>query len=161
MAISPDLLRAARETYALEMMLNSGLSTDALEKAISSGLDAHERAVLYRVANEAESFAIGMEAEGETSDYAMALRWFASKLRTDFGLPAEPIQPQHEDVVEITITGMVTAWEDTCDNSGCSHHDYEWSVLDDATGDEYFFRAPPNRAPRVRVLSKNTTEGDQ
>jgi hypothetical protein len=157
-SVGIDLLRAAKETYRRELMLSDGLSSEALEKAIAAAMDAHEKAVLSRVATEAESFAMGMEAdEDQSTDYITALRWFADKLRTDFGIVAQPYVPNDDDVVEVTITGSVITWKDDCDNPECDHSRYQWSVVDDATGDEYFFRTQPGRVPSVHVLLRDDT----
>jgi hypothetical protein len=153
MSIAPDLLRSAMETYHLELHLQDGLNPDALKKAISSALETHERAVLQRVATEAESFAIGMDAEeNENPDFAVALRWWAHKILADLGpIPhQDPYQPVDDDVVEVILTGSVIVWN-TDDPDG----DYQFSIIDDVTGEEYSFRTHPKRAPRLRVLSKN------
>lgn len=159
MSAAPDLLRAARETYDLELLLCDGLAVDALDKAIAAALDTHERAVLLRMALRAEQFAVDMEAEQDPDnpDFAVALKWWASKIRSEFVGPAEVYRPQDDDVVEVMITGSVMQW---MDDPGLSPGDYDWSVLDDKTGREYFFET--RRAPRVRVLSKNqNTVGEQ
>lgn len=161
MSVAPEILRAAQETYGLELAVNDGLSTDALGKAIESGLLAHERGVLHRVAAEAESFAMGMEAsdDGENPDFAVALRWFAYKIREGAGVQPGPYMPVDDDVVEVTVTGLVSRGDETCPHVGCMHHRSEWSVTDDLTGEEYFFAT--DRAPRVRVLSKSDIEETQ
>ena len=152
MGVSADLVRAARETYDLERQINGGLSTDALEKAISSALEAHERAVLHRLATEAESYALGMESEEHSADFVLALRWWAHKVREDLGpQDSQLYEPRDDDVVEVTITGSVITSEDPYGPS----NEFHWAVFDDKTGDEYSFRNPGKRAPRLRVLSRH------
>lgn len=156
MSASPDLIRQAKETYALEIQLADGLNSDALDKAISAALEAHERTVLQRIAQQAETFALA-EEEDDNPDFAVALRWFAHKLRDDLGPQADgPYVPHENDVVEVTITGAVICWLEECENcDGEKPPEFAWSVLDDETGDEYFFRNHPRRLPRVRVLSRS------
>ena len=150
--VSPELLRAARETYHLEFQFRDGLSGHALEAALSAALVAHEKAVLARVAAEAEAYAMSLE---EDMPYeATGIKYFAHKLRDDIGEPDRDYEPQDDDVVEVTITGSVVRYAtDTCDS--CGHSDnHEWGVMDDVTGDEYMFRSTGPKRPRVRVLTR-------
>lgn len=159
MSPAPDVVRAVRETYDLEVLLSNGLAADALDKAITAGLEAHTRAVHLQMATRCEQIAADMEAsdDQDNPDFATALRWWAHKIRTEYAFAPEPYQPNDDDVVEITITGPVMEWVGDPKNKP---GDYDFSVLDDATGHEYFFET--RRPPRVRVLKRNDdNQGEQ
>lgn len=149
-----DLLKAAQETYQLEMLASNGLNPLALEKAILSALAAHEQSVIFRLASMAEQYASDMEesTDQENPDFTTALKWFAWKLREQLSPVTGPYEPREGDVVEVVLTGAVMLWEGRSD-------DFDWSMFDDETGDEMFFRTKSGRAPRLRVLSRNETEG--
>lgn len=153
MPVAPDLLKAATETYQLELMLNGGLSTDALEKAIEAALAKHERVIIEQIAQRADTVAHGLEdaddIEDPYGDWGVPLHYFAEKLRKDLG-PVTDYEPQAGDVVEVTLTGCVIAWEDDVTGEPSE----QWSIFDDATGDEYIFGTHPARHARVRVLTR-------
>jgi hypothetical protein len=151
MPVAPDLLKAARETYELTYLFNGGLSTDALESAIAAAMEKHERNIIEQIAQRAETVAFGLEdaddIEDPYGDWGVPLHYFADKLRNDLG-PTTDYQPQPGDVVEVTLTGCVIAWEDDGEPSE------QWSIFDDKTGDEYIFGTHPARRARVRVLTR-------
>lgn len=157
MSVPPDLLKDAAETYQLELLLNGGLSSDALEKGIEAALERHERNVRERVATEIETYAHGLEANDaelpndEWGVGARCMRWFADRLRTELG-PEPDYTPKAGDIVEITLTGAVITWEDPETGEPLD----VWTIFDDATGDEYEFGGHPQRKARVRVLTRGT-----
>lgn len=159
MTASPDLVRAYTETYQMELSLGSNVP-DAIEHAIAAVLVEHERIVTAEIANLAETHALGIDAaaieagaldEGYRSPEAAGMLWFADKLRKD--LPPANYQPEADDLVQVTLTGRVEELDEICPNCG-EKHDYDWVLVDDRTGDEYYFSRDPEHRPVVRRITK-------
>lgn len=145
MSVARDLMWTAEVTYAMALAY-SGDRHSAMEQAISASLEQHERNVLARIANMAETLAAG-EAQDESFQVAEnTLRWFADKIREELPVNDE-YQPKFDDIVEITVTGQVIM-----PPPGSSDEEPEWAIIDDATGEVYEFF--PDERPRVRVLER-------
>lgn len=151
--IPTDVIKAMSETYDLEIGF-TGLNKDAAALALQAGLAKYEARFVASIAREAEMYA-GECEEGEDSEFGVALRWFASKLRertpdTHRGT----WRPLDGDVVEITFTGPITVFEELCDHCGEEQHARQFSVFDDGMEKEYFFEPGDEKNMNVRVLHR-------
>lgn len=162
--VSPDIIAGAMETYNLEVQLG-GVDKEALERAISSALVLHERAVINRAAAILESLADATEDtdEDDAEAQAFGMRWGAAKLRDDITLAAnlnDSYVIGDGDIVEILLTGPVEIIEETCGHCG---HESEsmYYVTDDASGVTYFFdEAELKGRLRVRTLFRMDSGDD-
>ena len=153
-AVAPDVLRAARETHDLESSLGASPEA-ALSAALAAGIRANEQAVRARMADTAETWANEMSAAAEegdedeegTPEFAVALSWFADKIRKGMDLnPSADYQPVAGDVVEVVVVGEIRTM-----GTGVLR---SWSVVDDNTGLEFVFPVAEGVEPQVRVLSR-------
>lgn len=150
-AVAPEVVKAALETYALELGLHPGVAhAEALEAALAAGIRANEQRIRARIADQAETYAREMSAAEDDPDgepaFAVALAWFASKVRDEMELdPSEEYEPTDGDVVEVTLVGEVSTG---------SVGVHAWGLVDDYTGLEFLFPVIEGVTPQVRVMSR-------
>lgn len=162
--VAADVIAHAVEVYGLEQSLG-GLDTEALSKAISAALIAHERQVTERNANILRALADATEEteEDDADGQAFGLRWGAVKLLEDIPLISEgspSYTPQEDDIIEIVLTGRVNISEEACEH--CGHESQSiWSITDYRTGATYFFdKAEIKGKLNVRVLFDGSSDDE-
>ena len=137
-----DVLDAATATYELEKALAGELNVDALSKAIEAGIRQYEARLTEKIANAAETYAREYQEGEETEIEGATLLWFAEKLRGDLSPAQRHILyvPRNDDVVEVTVTGIVTTFVDECEGCGYQRGHAGWMVRDDHTGEEFGYQ---------------------
>lgn len=152
-----DVMDAAKQTYELEKSLAGDLSVDALGRAIEAGIRQYEARVTERIAEAAETYADEFAEGDETTLEGATLHWFAEKLRGDLSPAQRHVKyvPQDDDVVEVTVTGVVTTFVDECEGCGYQRGTAGWMVRDDNTGEEYGYQHEDiDNGLQIRVLHK-------
>lgn len=146
-----DILGTAIETYGLEVALG-GLDKDALTKALSAAILAHERQVIDRIARVLEAL-----AQDDDDDGTASLMRAAAVIRSELPMASAasiPYLPVQDDIAEVVLAGRVHIAQETC--ASCGHESHSlWSLYDFATGAEYFFdEAELQQNLRIRVLRR-------
>ncbi len=152
--VDPDLLRTAVETYDLERHLDT-VGELAVEKALEAVLHLYEKRVVERIARGAEALAESIrEEDTPSSEGAASLDIFARELRNELPYLGEPYAPMNGDLVELTLVGEVTVYEDACPNCGNEGYDNKWSVRDRYSGLEYYLDEQETKNAHIRVISR-------
>lgn len=155
--VPADILDAAKETYLLEIQLDSS-PEDALTKALQSALAAHARQVVEETAELAERLAVEIDASGDghevgeslVSDGPAALLWLARQLREKIPPDATEYTPHDDDLVEVVIPGTVMRQP----GSGST----EWSLISADGMREYPFDQSIDTDLRVRIVYRSDKE---
>lgn len=152
--IDEDIIRAALDTYQLERAVDP--DKEAIEAALEAGFFEIERRVIERIATAAEELAAHIMDEEEPSEEgAAALEIFAYELRETIPTVDKDYIPQDDDIVEVTLVGEVTVFAQECPECGAEVEKFTWSVLDNATGTQYFFDPKEMKDNlRVRLVSR-------
>jgi hypothetical protein len=156
--VPADILGVARQTYELEVSMDSGPHLGALDKAITAGMLVYERQIVGRIISILEATQAEMDTEGDM-DGAAGVEQILIQVR---GLVsqqnASEYLPHQDDLVEIVLCGRVHIAEDRCQH--CGHTDGAlWSLYDYRTGAEYYFdQAEVHNNLNVRVVSRAEEE---
>lgn len=148
--VDSESVQAAMETYRMEVEIGLASPEEAMAAALAAGIRVQEQRFRARIADEADTYAREMSAAEEDEDgepaFAVALAWFASKVREEMELdPSAEYEPVDGDVVEVTLVGEVSTG---------SVGVHAWGLVDDYTGLEFLFPVIEGVAPQVRVMSR-------
>lgn len=152
MEIDKDVLDAAIKTYELEKSLDP--DADAIGIALAAGFIKIQQQTIEEIAVSAEELAEHILAE-EVPSYegASTLQIFARDLRDQIPNVGTKYLPDDDDIVEVTLSGEVTVYNNECHNCGQLQEICTWSVKDRATGEEYFFDEQRTQNLRVRLIA--------
>jgi hypothetical protein len=150
--IDEDALEAAIETYKLEKMLDP--DENALALALKAGFVVIQQRTIEQIADSMEELAAHILGEEIPSlEGAAVLEIFARDLREQIPRVDQQYKPVDDDIVQITLSGEVTVFENECADCGSKVDGTTWSILDRATCLEYFFDTRETTGLRVRVIS--------
>lgn len=150
--VDPDIIQTALDSYTLEMSLEP--TPDAIAYALKAALIKYELRVIERTAKWAEALAETiMDEDIPSTEGAAALKMFAIELRNSIP-PVEPnYMPQDDDIVEVTIIGEVTVYDNECTECGAESDVSQWAVMDRTTGNQYWFDPLTGDDIKVRLIS--------
>ena len=151
--VDPTLLDKAVEVYDLERQLDP-LNTENVRTAITAVLAQYEQQVLQRVIRGARALAENIRVDVDPSDEgAAALEIFAVELEDEVPKLNSQYDPENGDLIELSLVGEVTVYEDGCANCG-EERVTLWSIRDLYTGLEVYFEPQEMGRAHVRVISK-------
>jgi hypothetical protein len=150
--IDETIVKTALESYSLEKNLEP--TADALASALKAALVAYELKTTERIAKWAEALAETiMDEEIPSIEGAAALKLFAVELRNSIPPAEDNYMPHDDDIVEVTVIGEVTVYDEECPDCGGESETSQWSVMDRTTGNQYWFDPLTNDDIRVRLIS--------
>jgi hypothetical protein len=150
--VDADIVKTALDSYTLEQSLEP--TGDAIALALKAALISYELRVIERTAKWAEALAETiMDEEVPSVEGAVALKMFAVELRNSIPPQEENYMPQDDDIVEVTLIGEVTVYDQECPECGAESDVSQWSVMDRTTGNQYWFDPLTNDDIKVRLIS--------
>jgi hypothetical protein len=150
--IDQDIIQTALDSYALELSFEP--TPDAISLALTAALVKYELRITERLAKWAESLAETiMDEEIPSVEGAAALKMFAVELRNSIPPVEDNYMPQDDDIVEVSIIGEVTVYDQECPGCGSESAVSQWAVMDRTTGNQYWFDPLTNDDIRVRIIS--------
>jgi hypothetical protein len=108
MKIDAAVRRAAADTAQLAAVFGSG---NAADEIIAAACTRHERLVIQRIIDSLQLAALA-NTVGTDEHSAATLVWFATTLDNQLGPDGgrSPYTPQDGDVVQVTLTGVITEY---------------------------------------------------
>jgi hypothetical protein len=151
--VPAELVGKALEIYDLESSLGN---PTAMRAALSSILSDWEAQVTHRIKDAALAFSDRLQSDSAASgDGRLAVQAFAYELESYSEKINNPYVPHTDDIVRVTLTGLVTEYEEECPH--CDQlHDSNWSVTDSHSGKEYFFDRRGTGKLDIRVLAEDS-----